>query len=513
VPTVSVPVIRPRGLRKGAAPAGQILAPGSVGGGKTCLRGAVLASADVPARRKVERCAEETLTETGGQGSTALPDLTAPHLFVALECDRPAAGVARHSLANIDRVLVGRGSVRSSERSFDGGARTLDIRVPDPRMSSVHASLVRDGVHFAAEDLGSRNGTRVNGARIAASTPLADGDCVQVGHTILRYRPEFRVPLGEPADVDSSTEDRACPIRTIDPALARRAAALGRVARSAAPVLLLGETGTGKEVTARAIHRLSGRLGSFVPVNCGALPATLLEAQLFGHVRGAFSGAVGDAPGLLRSADGGTVLLDEIGDLPVLAQAALLRVLQEHEVMPVGGVRPIQIDLRVVAATHRPLAELVARGEFRSDLFARLAGFTFSLPPVRERREDVGLLIAAFATEQPLRFTPDAGRALLGYDWPLNVRELFQALQVAVALADGDPIDSVHLPPAIGASRSPAKGARAPAADPLYEQLVASLGRHRGNVSQVARELGRARVQVRRWMKRFGIDAGSFRRP
>jgi transcriptional regulator with PAS, ATPase and Fis domain len=300
---------------------------------------------------------------------------------------------------------------------------------------------------------------------------------------------------------------------TIEPHLARRAVALGRVARSNAPVLLLGETGTGKEVLARAIHRLSGRRGTFVAVNCGALPATLVEAQLFGHVRGAFSGAAGDAPGLLRSADGGTLLFDEIGDLPGPAQAALLRVLQENEVVPLGATRPIPIDLRIVAATHRPLGELVARGEFRSDLFARLAGLTFLLPPLRERREDIGALVAAFASKMPIRLTPEAGRAILLYDWPLNVRELHRALEVAVALSDGEVIDVAHLPPAVAAcaSRPIPRPEEVSGEGLLQEKLTLAFARHGGNVSAVAREFGKGRMQVQRWMRRFGIDPRSFR--
>jgi transcriptional regulator with AAA-type ATPase domain len=465
---------------------------------------------------KDERSAEETLSETEGRCiATSAPDVLAPHLFVALECDRPQAGVTRHSLANIDRVLLARGSVRESDRSFEGGERTLTVRIPDARMSSRHASLLREGINFAALDLDSRNGTLVNGTRIVAPTLLADGDLIQVGHTILRYRVAVSVPLGEPADVDSAKVKQMGPLATIDPSLARRGEVLGRVAASLSPVLLLGETGTGKEVLARAIHRLSGRSGPFVAINCGALPATLLEAQLFGHVRGAFSGALTDSPGLLRSADRGTVLLDEIGDLPAPAQAALLRALQEHEVLPVGGVRPVKVDLRILAATHRPLEKLVASGEFRSDLFARLAGFTFSLPPLRSRPEDIGLLVADFVKGRKICFTTGAGRAVLSHDWPLNIRELYQALAVAATLAGEQAIDVAHLAPAVPecvAHRPSPTPSLAPH-DPLREQLIASLARHDGNISAVARELGKARMQVRRWTRRFGIDPCSFRRP
>jgi transcriptional regulator with PAS, ATPase and Fis domain len=380
-------------------------------------------------------------------------------------------------------------------------------------MSSRHASLLREGADFATTDLDSRNGTRVNGESVAAPTLLADGDFVQVGHTILRYRAAVATPVGEPADVDSSRTNWTDPLVTIDPSLAHRAAALGRVARSVSPVLLLGETGAGKEVLARAIHRLSGRTGPFVAINCGALPGSLLESQLFGHVQGAFSGATKDAPGLLRSGNGGTVLLDEIGDLPEPAQAALLRALQEHEILPVGGVRPVKVDLRILAATHRPLEKLVQSGGFRADLFARLAAFVFCLPALRSRAEDIGLLVAEFAREQSISFTTAAGRAVLSHDWPLNVRELYQALEIAKTLAGGGIIDLPHLPSACARhAASPRDRKREPSADdPLRETLIASLARHNGNISAVARDLGKARMQVQRWIQRFHIDASSFR--
>ncbi len=373
-------------------------------------------------------------------------------------------------------------------------------------MSSQHACLVRDGDRFAIEDLGSRNGTRVNGARVAGRVPLAEADILQVGHTVLLYRAAVASPLRAPADADSRGLDATTMLATLDASLDGMAERLRRVAESKVPVLVLGETGTGKELIARAVHAASDRRGTFVAVNCGALPATLLESQLFGHVRGAFSGALSDTLGLLRSADGGTLFLDEIGDLPAQSQTALLRVLQENEVVPVGGTRPIAVDLRVVAATHRNLQDLVARGEFRSDLYARLAGYTFPIPPLRARREDIGLIVSALSAGRALRCTPDAGRALVRYDWPLNVRELRHALESAEALAGDEPIDLAHLPSAVARAASAAPIA----ADPVQDTLVASLARHRGNVSEVARELGTARMQVQRWMKRFGIDRRSF---
>src|SRR5207302_1217977 len=189
-----------------------------------------------------------------------------------------------------------------------------------------------------------------------------------------------------------------------------------------------GETGTGKEVIARAIHAASRRPGAFVAVNCGALAPNLVESELFGHKKGAFSGATEDHNGLVRAADKGTLLLDEIGDLPVPTQAALLRVLQQREVLPLGTTKPMPVDLRVVAASHRDLEAEVGAGRFREDLWSRLAGYTAQLPALRDRREDLGLLVAALLARlvqtRPIRFTSEAGLALVQYDWPRNVREL-----------------------------------------------------------------------------------------
>lgn len=476
----------------------------------------MVASRIVSARRDVDLCAEETLTDAHGRRKVATaPEILAPHLFVALECDRLDAGVARHSLANVDRVLLGRGSRRVSTRSFEAGSRVLTISIPDACMSTRHACIERRGTAFAAADLGSRNGIRVNGALLSEQSPLNDEALIQVGHTILRFREAISVPVGEPEDADlaDGDGDGACALSTVDPCLARRARALARVARSKAAVLLLGETGTGKEVLARATHRLSGRKGPFVAVNCGAIPATLLEAQLFGHVRGAFSGACADAMGLLRSADGGTLFLDEAGDLPLPAQAALLRALQEQEVVPIGGIRSFKVDFRVVSATHQPLEQMVARGQFRGDVFARIAAFVFPLPALRQRREDIGQMIAAFARDRNVRLTVEAARALVEYDWPLNIRELHQVLDVAVALAGDGEIEPGDLPETVTQRRFAAGALKREAQCPesLRAQLLAALARHHGNVSEVARELRKERRQVQRWMTRFGIRAASFR--
>jgi MoxR-like ATPase len=460
---------------------------------------------------KPSTVASETASDTLERAHATACDAFAPHLFVALQCDRIETGGSRHSLVDIDRVLLARQPTRSVERALRDSVATLTLGVADSHMSSQHARLVREGARFFLDDARSRNGTRINGALVRGRIPLVDGDVFEAGRTVFVFRAAFPTPADAPPDFDPCAEPalrEQAILSTLHGSLARSVVGLRRIANSAVPVLLLGETGTGKEVVARAIHRVSGRAGAFVAVNCGALPPTILEAQLFGHVRGAFSGAVTDALGFLRSADRGTLFLDEIGDLPPAGQVALLRSLQEGEVVPVGGVRPIKTDLRVVAATHRPLEESVGRGEFRSDLFARIAGYTFRVPPLRERREDIGLLVAALTQRAPIRLSPRAGQALLRFDWPLNVRELRHALDVASTLAEGGTIDLEHLPPAVAqAIAKPAAGT-----DPIQDALVAALSRHRGNVSEVARELGKARAQVHRWLRRFGLDAGSFRR-
>jgi transcriptional regulator with PAS, ATPase and Fis domain len=354
------------------------------------------------------------------------------YLFVIVEGARPEAGGMRISLAGLDTLQFKRGEARVLR---DGAAPSLEL--PDARMPSNPARVTaRDGA-LVLEDAGSMNGTLVNGAPISVHA-LRDGDIIELGQTCLLFR-ELEDTAGSRArSLDAGALASVEPgFATFEPGLARNLDRLARVAPSPLSILLLGETGSGKEVLARALHVRSQRPGPFVAVNCGAIPQNLLESQLFGHVRGAFSGAVKDEPGLVRSAHGGTLLLDEIGDLPGSSQAALLRVLQEGEVLPVGSSSAAKVDVRVIAATHRPLEDLIARGQFRRDLYARLAGYTFHLAPLRDRLVDLGLLIAALleagklGARRGVRFQSDAVRAMLRYHWPMNVRELEQCIGAA----------------------------------------------------------------------------------
>ncbi len=253
-----------------------------------------------------------------------------------------------------------------------------------------------------------------------------------------------------------------------------------------------------------------------MPLNCGALAPTIIESELFGHRKGAFSGATEARPGFVRAAEGGTLFLDEVAELPEPSQVKLLRVLQEKEVVPVGETDAVKVDVRVVAATHQDLPARVARGLFRQDLFARLAGFAVDLPPLRSRREDIGLLVAALLPRiagdgaSTIKLERATGRMLFNYTWPLNIRELEQALAAAVALADGAEIGPEHLPPAVRGEESQREPLSEGDVD-LRTQLVKLLETHRGNVSAIARDLGKARVQVRRWCKRFGLNVDDYR--
>jgi transcriptional regulator with PAS, ATPase and Fis domain len=438
-----------------------------------------------------------------------------------MECARPLAGGARISLANVDEVLLERADKRLVERRRVDGKVTLRVGVSDKRMSSGHARIVLGSGRVEIADLGSTNGTLVQGARIERAL-LTSGQVFELGQTLFMYGEIEERPAWQVRDVDYEAAPAEPPgLATLDPLHAGRLARLKRIGISGVTVMLLGETGTGKEVLARAVHTLSRRPGPFVAVNCGAIPPTLLESQLFGHVEGAFSGASRNEPGLVRSAQSGTLFLDEIGDLPPASQAALLRMLQEGEVLPVGATRPVRVDVRVVSATHCPLAELMDSGKFRRDLYARLAGFVYDLPPLRDRCMDLGLLVAALLRSpkvrggEALRFAIDAGRALARYEWPLNVRELEQCLVASSVLADEAIVRLEDLPASLqdasAPPSSPDAGDTADRDEAIRRELLLRLAEHRGNVSEVARAMGKARQQIQRWIRRFGIEVDALR--
>ncbi|HEY2954637.1 MAG TPA: sigma-54 dependent transcriptional regulator [Candidatus Eisenbacteria bacterium] len=292
---------------------------------------------------------------------------------------------------------------------------------------------------------------------------------------------------------------------------------LARVAESGLPVLLLGETGTGKELVARALHALSPRGGSgFVAHNCGATPDSLIESELFGHSRGAFTGAVADRPGLFEAAHQGTLFLDEIGDASPLLQMKLLRVLQEGEARRVGELKLRRLDVRVVSATHKSLDEGVGAGGFRADLYYRLNAVRLRLPPLRERGDDVLLLAAAFLARAARDFglappALDAALAahLLRHPWPGNVRELANACAYAVKVAGAREVVSLeHWPEVPLLPGTPAeRGLHAETRALEQRRLREALERSRGNKSQAARTLGLSRQGLLKKLRRYGLGA------
>ncbi|MEO6323745.1 MAG: sigma-54 dependent transcriptional regulator [Thermoanaerobaculia bacterium] len=292
-----------------------------------------------------------------------------------------------------------------------------------------------------------------------------------------------------------------------------------QAAASRSTILVVGESGTGKELVARALHRLSPRAnGPFVTVHSGALPADLLESNLFGHMRGSFTGAVADKKGLFKAADGGTIFFDEIGTVPIDTQAKLLRVLQEREFLPVGAVEPIRSDVRVIAATNADLTRLVSEGKFREDLYYRLCVISIPLPPLRDRKEDIPLLVEALVARAALEngkavpsVTPSAMKALLDHDWPGNVRELENVLERALVLGHGI-IDLDQLPDVVRrsvprAASFPTDGLSFKDAVASYERslLAAALQRAGGVQKRAAELLGLKPTTLNEMLKRHGM--------
>ncbi len=317
------------------------------------------------------------------------------------------------------------------------------------------------------------------------------------------------------------------------PAMSRVFEMLRKISPAKTSVLLIGESGTGKELAARAIHELSPRSqGPFIPVNCGAIPETLIESELFGHVKGSFTGATNDKEGLFEAANGGTIFLDEVGELPVGMQVKLLRVLQERRVKRVGGVQEKEIDVRIVAATNRDLETEVEKGTFRQDLFYRLNVIQLRLPPLRERREDIALLadhfLKKFCAEHDRTIhgiDPDAMSAIMGHHFPGNVRELENLIERAVTLAPGDRVSMDTLPTLSSLSTSGIPIGPAPALPDTgldlekavedFERalIIKALERTRGNRTEASRVLGVTFRSLRYRLSKLGISGDDPENP
>jgi len=453
---------------------------------------------------------------TSTTGIEALQALGA-YLFLVIQAQRPMDAAARIALNDIDEVVVGRGPERSIELVHVAGVRRVIVQIQDNKMSKSHATFTRGRTGWKLKDQKSTNGTRVNGAP-EEETVLGDGDVIEIGYTFFLFRDLLPSAAGAATVLDAATIAGLLPgFCSLLPALQSELENLRRIATTRVSVLLLGETGTGKEVLAREITQLSARSGHLIPVNCGAIPDGMLEGQLFGHRKGAFSGAIANRDGFIRASDGGTLFLDEIGDLPMAAQASLLRALSEGEVTRIGDERPIKVDIRVISATNKPLDEMIERREFRLDLLQRLDEHRHCLPPLRERLEDLGLMIRALlprVTEPrsgTLSFHASALRAMFQYSWPGNVRELEKCLKDAVALAaereDGKRIELQNLPEKVRAQR-PEETVRE---SKEKSKWVAALMATKGNVALAARKLKVVRQTLIQRLKASGIDPNDYR--
>ena len=436
---------------------------------------------------------------------------TRARLVLGVECGVPRAESLVIDLHDASSLEFRRNDVTQVQRADSH----LTVCVQDGWMSAPHTRISYDSRSWQIEDAGSKNGTFVNGSRVASET-LFDKDVIEMGSSFFVFN------AAVPFELPDETGTRALIPRSHSSTLLEAYRQLQRVASSSTlPILVLGETGTGKEVAANLIHEWSERAGEFCAINCAAIPPSVAESLLFGHKKGAFSGATSDHPGLIRAADGGTLFLDEIAELDLALQAKLLRVLQEGEVLAVGASRAVAIDLRLVSATHADLDRFVSEERFRKDLLARLSGHCTILPPLRERREDLGILMHDLLRRQlgaragGVELQRSAARAIYAYDWPWNVRELSQAMERSSALRTGNSIGLEHLPPALQIARfENGRHSEPPSSaddEARRAQLVGLLTKHAGNVSAVAREMNKARVQIRRWCARFGIDPERFR--
>jgi len=456
-----------------------------------------------------------------GGNHTTVPDSTArstlrPNAIFAVRWLYPAPDGPLTSWVG-ERTVLGRGDDCQTVLAGSG-------------ISRYHAEMMRMGPVALVRDLGSMNGLFVNGRRVKEA-PLEPGDVVRLGEWV-----GVAVEL-EPGDTAPATYGTIAPgliggnvLRAaVEPAL--------RAARSDLPIIVEGETGTGKEVVARAVHEASGRTGAFLAVNCAALPEHLAEAELFGYRRGAFTGADRASPGHFRAAQHGTLLLDEICDLALSLQAKVLRVLEQREVVPLGESQPVPIDVRIVVAAQESLEKAVADRRFRADLYARLEGLTVRLPPLRDRLDDVPSLFLRLLREaaggKAPSVEPRLVEALCLYDWPFNVRELVTLVRRVMVLhghepqlgrrhlptrfrvdsdAAGDPGGSgrlaAHTPPVLppasasgGASDSDGAGKAGDRDNEDFARLLVALRTQAGNVSRAAAAIGISRQRAYRLMQ------------
>jgi DNA-binding NtrC family response regulator len=375
-----------------------------------------------------------------------------------------------------------------------GSGAAADVRIDDPTVSARHCRLAHVGTHVELTDLGAKNGVRVGGVRVSRAA-LTVGTACEIGRTVVRIHPGIR-----------RQKEGGPPLRGLvgsSAAMRTLADAVRQVAPLRLPALLRGESGTGKDLVARAVHDESPRAGQpFVVLNAAAISRELAESELFGHARGAFTGAVRDRRGAFREAHGGTLFLDEIGAVPLDVQAKLLRAVEEGLVRPVGGESPVPVDVRLVAATCEPLETLVSTRRFRADLYERLAVCVVRVPALRDRLDDIPALVRHLLASSEIEgcsLSPDAVAALRSYRWPGNVRELRNVVVQAAVRARGR-IEAMHVAAVLGERAE--RGRRLAPLDAL--RVWEEAGR---NVSEAARRVDLPRTTMRDLLRAAGVPA------
>ena len=392
-----------------------------------------------------------------------------------------------------------------------GSHVTNDLSLSDPTVSKHHLEVAVVAEGYRITDLGSSNGTLMGGARLGAIT-VVEPVTLQLGQSVVRIE-----PLDEETEVPASPRTHFGAVLGRSVAMRELYEQLEAVAQSDVSLLLEGETGVGKEQIAEAVHQQSARAqGPFVVVDCGALVGDLMEAELFGHAKGAFSGADRARQGLFEAASGGTLFLDEVGELPAPLQSKLLGVLERRRIVPLGTNTPRDVDVRIIAATHRNLAREVNEGRFRSDLFYRLAVARLRVPPLRERKDDIPELVQAFVDQLRTRYgeavPPSLSAIVVGKlqarDWPGNVRELRNAVERAAVQTVGDGNEAAPAAPV----DEPYQAARDHfLADFERAFLAEALKQSSCNVTQAARQAGVELRYFRRLLQRYGLTAAALR--
>jgi transcriptional regulator with GAF, ATPase, and Fis domain len=407
-----------------------------------------------------------------------------------------------------------------------GRTQENGVAIDHDSVSRRHARLTWDGETASLEDLGSTNGTKVAGRRLAPHerAPLLIGTTFEIGSITVLVKPAETARSLVPGTASRSATPTGVIVQ--DPEMLKIYGLLAVVAPADIGVLVLGETGTGKEVFASSVHRMSHRsTAQFLALNCASLPESLLESELFGHERGAFTGATQTKPGLFEAADGGTLFLDEVGEMSLSTQAKLLRVLESGEVMRLGSVKPRHVDVRFVAATNRDLEARIDEGHFRADLYYRLNGITVRLPPLRERPQDIEALAQHFLVtaakrlgKAPPALGLDARSALLAYGWPGNIRELRNVIDRATLLCQSGTIRAPELglvratrasaPPTTSpssASASASTDLREVRSEFEKERILKVLEDCGGNQTRAAEKLGIARRTLVARLQQYGI--------